>query len=356
MSSIDTLLKAAEYVEKRERGMRDKWQDLPDELVLKIFSYSEVIDLISCGQVSKRTRNISRDSSLWLTANLQDKIVKTELLELILIKGCKILSISNSTIVGCLSSNINSNLKVLNLSQSTWGLPKVIGLAKPMYRLKNIDVLEQLLFSCSSLQQLEIDGFCITSKMAASICKNGKTLQTLNLNHSFVYESTYPHSTNYRLDNTVPNGSLQVIIKSCQELKEVNLDYINGKEGLSEVDLEFFAKNITTNIEKLNIVNHGIDDDQVKLLLSRCNKIRALSLDAYIMTDDSLKYIRQYLNLTLEELSLVEDDDISFTGFLELKSMPRLKLLNLYHKKDEEIQNLRQHLPHLKILGDIDLV
>ena len=355
MSSIDTLLKAAEYVERRESGMRDKWQDLPDELVLKIFSYSEVIDLISCGQVSKRTRNISRDSSLWLTANLQDKIVKTELLELILIKGCKILSISNSTIVGCLSSNINSNLKVLNLSQSTWGLPKVIGLAKPMYRLKNIDVLEQLLFSCSSLQQLEIDGFCITSKMAASICKNGKTLQTLNLNHSFVYESTYPHSTNYRLDDTVPNGSLQVIIKSCQELKEVNLDYINGKEGLSEVDLEFFAKNITTNIEKLNLVNHGVDDDQVELLLSRCNKIRALSLDAYIMTDDSLKYIRQYLNLTLEELSLVEDDDISFTGFLELKSMPRLKLLILYHKKDEEIQNLRQHLPHVKILGDIDL-
>ena len=80
MSSIDTLLKAAEYVGRRESGMRDKWQDLPDELVLKIFSYSEVIDLISCGQVSKRTRNISRDSSLWLTANLQDKIVKTDLL------------------------------------------------------------------------------------------------------------------------------------------------------------------------------------------------------------------------------------------------------------------------------------
>ena len=81
------------------------------------------------------------------------------------------------------------------------------------------------------------------------------------------------------------------------------------------------------------------------------------------MTDDSLRYIRQYLNLTLEELSLAEDGVcnnidrtrcISFSGLLELKSMPKLKILNLYSKDDyfEEIQNLRQHLPHIKISGD----
>ena len=295
MSSIDTLLKAAEYVERRESGMRDKWQDLPDELVLKIFSYSEVIDLISCGQVSKRTRNISRDSSLWLTANLQDKIVKTELLELILIKGCKILSISNSTIVGCLSSNINSNLKVLNLSQSTWGLPKVIGLAKPIYRLKNIDVLEQLLFSCSSLQQLEIDGFCITSKMAASICKNGKTLQTLNLKHSYLED---------HMDGTLANKNLQEIIKCCQELKEVDLAYVNDEDkGITDNDFEYLAKNISPNVEKLNLNSSYIPpeyDDHVRILLRRCNKIKALSLEPLFITDYSLMNIRQRLHLPLK--------------------------------------------------------
>jgi hypothetical protein len=62
------------------------WQDLPDELILKILSYSEAKDLISCGHISKRTRNISRDSSLWVTANLEKKIVKTELLEMIKIR------------------------------------------------------------------------------------------------------------------------------------------------------------------------------------------------------------------------------------------------------------------------------
>ena len=44
------------------------FQDLPDELVLKILSYLSSFkiskDLISCGQVSKRIRNISQDGTL----------------------------------------------------------------------------------------------------------------------------------------------------------------------------------------------------------------------------------------------------------------------------------------------------
>ena len=119
MSSIAALLQAAEYIERHER--ETKWQNLPDELILKILSYTEVIDLITCGQVSKRTRNVSHDISLWVMANLEEKIVKTELLELILSKGCKILNISNSTIVGSFSSNLKSQLRVLNLSQVNHG-------------------------------------------------------------------------------------------------------------------------------------------------------------------------------------------------------------------------------------------
>ena len=99
MSGIAALLQAAKYIDKFERSTTKKWQDLPDELLLKILSYFEVKDLISCGQVSKRTRNISQDHSLYVTTNLENKIVKIELLEMILSKGCKILDLSNSDIV-----------------------------------------------------------------------------------------------------------------------------------------------------------------------------------------------------------------------------------------------------------------
>ena len=154
------------------------FQDLPDELVLKILGYSETKYLITYGQVSKRIRRISHDDKLWVTANLVKKIVKAELLEMILSKGCKSLNISNSTIVGSLSSKSKYKLKALDLSQSAWARKWP---DKQAYCKENIYVIEELLSSCCSLQHLNIEGLLLTPKMAASICKNGKTLQVLNL-------------------------------------------------------------------------------------------------------------------------------------------------------------------------------
>ena len=321
-------------------------QDLPDELILKIFGYSETKDLITYGQVSKRMRKISHDSTSWVTVNLVKKIVKTKLLEMILSKECKILNLSNSTIVGSLSSNMKHNISSLDLSQST--NPGSLPGHMPQYgilSLENIGVLEELLSSSCSLLHLKMESLIITPKMAAGICKNGKTLQGLNLNNSCVINQYNA------LDYTVSNGNLQAIIKSCHELKELTFIYHYH-------DLEFLSKKISPNVIKLNLSYTNIDDDNVKMLLSRCNKIKVLNLEATLITEDSLKTMRQYLNLTLEELSLTYNVNI-----LELKSMARLKILNLHWHPgqrfnmdwhcekvdDSQIKNQRQHLPHLTI-------
>ena len=86
------------------------FQDLPDELVLKILSFSTMKDIFRCGQVSKRIRKISHDGTFWMTANLEKKTVKTEFLEMILTNGCRILKLSDSTILGSLSFNLKSEL------------------------------------------------------------------------------------------------------------------------------------------------------------------------------------------------------------------------------------------------------
>ena len=316
-----------------------KFQDLPDEIVLKILKNSETKELITCSQVSQRIRRISYDSSLWVTANLEKKIVKTELLEMLLSKGCKILNISNSTIVGSLNTNIKSQLRVLDLSQSA------MDLYGPC--TENIEVLEELLFLCHSLKHLEMEGLLLTPKMAVSICKNGKTLQKLNLKHSFVDESRYPYSDEYGLDYPTPK-CVQKIIKCCHELKEVDLNSFD--KGLNYYNLEFLVENIPTNIEKLKLGSSLLHDEFLEILLNRCNKIKTLSIR--LITDRSLSRIRQYLNLTLEELSLGSSFKyLNFTSFLQLKSMQRLTILNFNCRKenDKEVQYLRQHLPRLKI-------
>ena len=318
-----------------------KFQDLPEELILTILSYLEVSVLISCGQVSRKIRKITHDNSLWVTANFVEKIVKTELLEIILGKGCMILNITNCDVIGNLSSNIKSQLRVLNLSlPDAWNC---------IYLSLNTDVFEKLLFSSCSLQHLVMRGIQLTPKMAQSICNNGKTLQILNLNYSSVEALSYPF-----VDDL---SYLQEVSKCCQELKEINF---NEVEGLPSDDLEVLAKKIPPNVEKLDLSTADVMDDHVKILLSRCNKIKALSLNAMWITDFSFTNIRRYLNLTLEELSLTEYKSINFTGIFELKSMPRLKCLKLRYKEedwkeahkqelDTICQYLRQHLHHLMI-------
>ena len=309
-----------------------KFQVLPDEVILKILSFSETKDLITCGQVSKRIRRISHDGKLWVMVNLVKKIVKTELLEMILQKGCRILNLCHSTIHGSLSLNIKSQLRVLNLSEPQCTIHDGCDCTE------NNGVLEEILLSCCFLQQLVMERVFLTPKMADSVCKNGKTLQTLNLNGSILDES-----------------NMKEIIKCCQELKEVDLaEVTDGKRTDYEYTGEYFellAENIAPRVEMLNLSGTFITDGEVKILLSRCKKIKILNLEATLITDDSVRNIRQQLNLTLEELSLSVDDYFSFNDILELKHMPKLKILNLLYENgdDEKIQNLRRHLSHLMI-------
>ena len=369
------------------------FQDLPDELVLKILSYSDIKALLTCGQLSKRIRKISHDNSLWVTANLEKKIVETELLEMILGKECRILNLCHSTILGSLNSTLTSQLRVLDISQPVQMRPD------QEYFEENNDVIADLLFSCGSLQHLAMEGIQLTPEIADGICHNGKTLKILNLNCSSVDELWDLSELTYS-NVSKPRTYFEEIFAWCQELKEV---HINEVEGLDDDDdLEVLVGSIPPNVERLNLSGIHFSDDHVKILLSRCHKIKALSLKEMWTTDVSLTNIRHHLNLTLEELSLTasvteehsfrfsspRNSSLWFDAILELKSMPRLKCLNLYCKWphfdllhpittyppgfenltesqrilnneywkelykqgiDQFCQYLRQHLPHLTI-------
>ena len=314
----------------RSKTLAQNLQDLPDEIILKVLSYSEPKDLIRSRQVSKRLRKISNDNSLWQNVHLVGKMVKAKFLELILNKECKNLTLSNTIILGSLRLGQMSQLRALYLKDWVF---KRAGM--------HIKVLEEILASCYSLQVLEMPESQITPRIAASICQNGNTLQILDLNDSTGDQSTFTQ-----------------IIKSCQELKEVNLaDVIeNNYYDLSDDCLEFIAKHICPNIEKLDISALRFVDNHFKILLSRCNKIKELILRSVELTNNSLPIIRENLSLTLEKLSLDYSDDLSLIGCLELKSMPRLKFLFFHddrdgedEDRDEAIENLRKQLPHLRI-------
>ena len=144
--------------------------DLPNEIILKVLSYTEITDILRCGQVSKRIRTISNDNSLFRIVNLSGKYVTTDFIETVLNKGCRSLDISNCSIWGHLSLIKKSQLRKLNLSN---------------YKETTCEIVEDLLASCHYLQILFLKGLKVTPKMVASVCQNSQTLEHLNLCSSY---------------------------------------------------------------------------------------------------------------------------------------------------------------------------
>ena len=66
---------------KRQKLSFVELDDLPDEIILNIFTFLGIREILKCGQVSQRIRAISNDESLWLQLNFFEGHVPYGLLE-----------------------------------------------------------------------------------------------------------------------------------------------------------------------------------------------------------------------------------------------------------------------------------
>ena len=198
--------------------------DLPDELILKVFSYTETADILKCGQVSKRIRSISNDNSLFQTVNLSGKNVETELLATVFNKGCKNLILSDSSIWGNLNLIQKSKLRDNHSEQmlvtnmfcllNTKQMIKfdLLNLGPNVYALDSLgrcvqrpgsdrivtitydgELFQRVYLSGKYvkmfLEHLSLDGLQLTPKLLNSICQNCQTLKVYTLNEGICYKN-----------------------------------------------------------------------------------------------------------------------------------------------------------------------
>ena len=150
-----------------------KFEDLPDEIILKVVSNLETEDLFSWWKVSRRFRTITLDKSLWQKVNMSGEDIPTKVLQQIIESGCRYLSLCDSKLFG---DNFRleqpSNLIYLDLR-----LYHIDGVYKPNYQ-----VIEELLSSCWSLQKLSLANLTLNFDMIKNLClQNGSTLKILDL-------------------------------------------------------------------------------------------------------------------------------------------------------------------------------
>ena len=299
--------------------------DLPTEILLKIFGSLKINDLLRCGQVSNRIRSIAHHEKLWQKVNLQNWYrISAGLIQFILENGCKYISIGAFNVKGHLILTQKCQLKHL----VAW------------FFLPPIKTLEEILASCNVLEKIDLQFVHLSESMFSSINQNGKTLKQLNMFGCSRPMDSYMDKTQF----------FEHFIHNCDVLTELNLQNVY----CSDYSTDYLVNNLTVNIQKLNIYGMNINDHQIKVLVTRCNKITELNLK---VSNESLNHILAYLQSTLEKLSFCGKIDL-FKMF-ELKSMKKLKLLELREKwnpillrgyNESYINVVKKKLPNIEIV------
>ena len=323
-------------------------EELPNEILLKILTYLDVINILKSGQVCKRIREITRNATLWQKTILFKKIVSLEFVKFVLDSGCKYLSLRYSKLKkGDLQLTKNYQLKHLDLTECV-STSNHLDLTEC-----EIDVnIRKLLTSCNSLQKLALphinankydpDATLIIFKEV--FLENGKTLQVLHMGYQ-------------KWSSRLRSEMALFIVKNLRELREIQL-LLPNDASTGEVD--FLVNNLTPKIEKFCLEDStldrrrfdggGFEDKHLQVLLSRCNNIKELDLSRTSITDNSVPKIVKYLKNTLEKLD-ISNTGISVDKLIEFRAMSRLSVLNFGCKpgQADSIENLRTQISDIKL-------
>ena len=233
-----------------------KLEVLPNEVIQKVLGNLQVPDLLRCGRVSKRIRDLSNDDKLWQKVNLFNKKVPTEFLENILAKNCKYLSLNEAKIglggrseSGCAEACSSKTFQKLKIQG---GRSQLVYLDLSWLNCRTEDI-EALLSSCHSLEKLSLADLEITTIMIDSICmQNGTTLEVLNLDicHGLSLEV------------------IRQIFTQCVNLKEVNF----RNTRISAATENYLAENMPSWVEKLDIGTLNFSDQNIMWVHNNCPK------------------------------------------------------------------------------------
>ena len=297
-------------MEKRQKLSFCQLDELPDEVILKIVGFLDLKELLLCGQVSKRLQAIANDESLWLKLNMRAREIPYDFIEKAIGNGCQYLSLPNCDIIydiGCgdivdFTGKSSFNLKYLNLSdelQTETSVNNTTGL--------------ELIQNCSSLQKLSVARMFLDMNNFQHICKSGQTLEVLDLG-----------TLDYDLcDEMKATKSFQDLFSNCAHLTEL---YIS-ENHMIDPHIQALVDNLTPTILKVSLSwQKDLQDEHVKKLVKRCNKITHLDFRETSITNDSVHSIIEQLNTTLEGLNVFQTF-VDFATLLELRSMPALKTL-----------------------------
>ncbi|NXF96956.1 SKP2 protein, partial [Eubucco bourcierii] len=307
-------------IARRPRLLREaesgiSWDMLPDELLLAIFAYLPLSDLLKVSLICKRWHRLSFDESLWQTLDLTGR----------------------NLLPGVIGQLLPAGVTVFRCPRSSIGNP-LFKTSKPL-RVQHMDLsnctvsvadLQSILCRCGRLQNLSLEGLVLSDDIMKSIAKN-TSLVRLNLCGCSGFSAE----------------ALQLMLNSSSMLEELNLSWCN----FTATHVKAAVNHITSKITQLNLSGYrqNLQITDVKTLVERCPLLVHLDLsDSVMLKPECFQYFHQLV--FLQHLCLSRCYQISPAALVELGEIPTLKTLQVFGiVTDSSLQLLRETLPDIKI-------
>ena len=100
---------------KTEISEEPQLDNIPDEIILKILSNLDIVDLLQCAQVCKRINLICTDETLYHKMDFSRRKIPTRVIELVLRRGCNNLNLRMSKLQGKFSEPLPKVVKHLDI-------------------------------------------------------------------------------------------------------------------------------------------------------------------------------------------------------------------------------------------------
>ncbi|NXG75981.1 SKP2 protein, partial [Baryphthengus martii] len=248
----------------REAESGVSWDTLPDELLLAVFVYLPLNDLLKVSVICKRWHRLAFDESLWQTLDLTGR----------------------NLLPGVIGQLLPTGVTVFRCPRSCIGTP-LFRTSKPL-RIQHMDLsnctvsvadLQSILCLCEKLQNLSLEGLVLSDDIIKSIAKN-PSLMRLNLCGCSGFSAE----------------ALELMLDSCFMLKELNLSWCD----FTAIHVKAAVSHVTSKVTQLNLSGYrqNLQIQDVKTLVERCPFLVHLDLsDSVMLKPECFQYFHQLIFL-----------------------------------------------------------
>ncbi|XP_018418974.1 PREDICTED: S-phase kinase-associated protein 2 [Nanorana parkeri] len=240
------------------------WDSLPDELILGIFSYLHLTDLLKASRVCKRWRRLSCDESLWHSLDLTGNHLLDGVIGRLLSLGVVVLRCPRS----CIGEPLFKQIRPLRLLHADLSHCTI-----------SIDALRSIISCCHRLQNLSLEGLTLNDDIMCAVAQNSDLVR-LNLGGCFGFSPE----------------SLAHMLKSCSRLDELNLSWCDFTTSHVKSAVDNFPRSLT----QLNFSGYrqNLEITDVEALVQRCPDLTNLDLsDSVMLTPECFTVFHQLLHL-----------------------------------------------------------